>query len=113
MKKSIISMISLAFLLVGCGHHNQAANQTHVKLGDVMHQDQHISYLVKKEDNPTPTKNSVVTAYIVTQNGKQTVYSSDQASDRTLGDFKDKSDKAIIDMAKKDDRAAFQYEKKK
>lgn len=48
MKKSIISMISLAFLLVGCGHHNQAANQTHVKLGDVMHQDQHISYLVKK-----------------------------------------------------------------
>ena len=112
MKKSIISMISLAFLLAGCGHHNQAANQTHVKLGDVMHQDQHISYLVKKEDNPTPTKDSVVTAYIVTQNGKQTVYSSDQASDRTLGDFKDKSDKAIIDMAKKDDRAAFQYEKK-
>ena len=49
-------MISLTFLLAGCGHHNQAANQTHVKLGDVMHQDQHISYLVKKEDNPTPTK---------------------------------------------------------
>ncbi|WP_256948221.1 hypothetical protein [Staphylococcus epidermidis] len=43
MKKSIISMISLAFLLAGCGHHNQAANQTHVKLGDVMHQGQHIS----------------------------------------------------------------------
>ncbi|AVL76270.1 hypothetical protein CEQ12_00185 (plasmid) [Staphylococcus cohnii] len=114
MKKrfKILGLVFSSSIILAACDGNSEADKKDVQFGEIMNNGQKVSFIIDNQDDDVnyPTKDSYISSYIFSDDGKITVYNGNESS--KLSDTQEKSDEDILKQAKEEDKKNFEDTKK-